>query len=249
MEQPGQEAADEPRGPLDAIGGLAVQEAWLTPTLRHVEIFTTRGLLTVLWHGDPESPHVVLACGGAMGGLLGPADGLYQDLGDVLGQMGIGVLRVSYRRPNDLSACIMDLGAAAELAHRCGAQRFVTMGHSFGGAVAVGAAIAMGDVAGVVTLATQSAGCEGAAGLDGRPLLLFHGDRDEILPSFASLALREIAGAGELVMLPGAGHLLREAGAGAVIRERLVAWIPEVLAGHPPGAPVAPADAAAPEQR
>ena len=235
-------ADGEPRGPLDAIGGLAVQEAWLTPTLRHVEIFTMRGLLTVLWHGDPESRHVVLACGGAMGGLLGPADGLYQDLGEVLGQVGIGVLRVGYRRPNDLPACVLDLGAAAELAHRCGAERFVTMGHSFGGAVAVGAAIALGDVAGVVTLATQSAGCEGAAGLGGRPLLLFHGDRDEILPSFASLAVREIAGGGELVMLPGAGHLLREAGAGTVIRERLATWIPDVLAGRTPGAPVASND-------
>jgi len=81
----------------------------------------------------------------------------------------------------------------------------------------------------VVTLATQSAGCEGAAGLAGRPLLLFHGDRDEILPSFASVAVRELAGHGDLVVLPGAGHLLREAGAGETIRERLRTWIPEVL--------------------
>lgn len=221
-------------GPLDTIGAIAVQEAWLTPTLRHLEIFTLRGLLTVLWHGDPEAEGVVIACGGAMGGLLGPADGLYQDLGVSLAGEGIGTMRVGYRRPNDLDDCVLDVGAAAELAHRCGASRFVTMGHSFGGAVAVGAALALPVVdgsgaVGVVTLATQSAGCEGAAGLAGRPLLLFHGDRDEILPSFASVAVRELAGHGDLVVLPGAGHLLREAGAGETIRERLRTWIPQVL--------------------
>lgn len=223
-------------GPLDAIGGIAVTEAWLTPTLRHVEIFTRHGLLTVLWHGDQEAPGVVVACGGAMGGLLGPADGLYQDLGVALAEVGIGVMRVGYRRPNDLDACVLDVGAAAEMAHRSGAVRFVTMGHSFGGAVAVAAAVALplvddAGVAGVVTLATQAAGCEGAAGLDGRPFLLFHGDRDEILPSFASVVVRDLAGDGEVVMLPGAGHLLREAGASDVIRDRLSTWIPAVLSG------------------
>ncbi len=50
-------------------------------------------------------------------------------------------------------------------------------------AVAVRTAVVMpGSVVGVVTLATQSAGCEVAGALDGRALLLFHGERDELLP-------------------------------------------------------------------
>ena len=57
-----------------------------------------------------------MACGGAMGGLLGPANGLYQFLGDTLGEHGIATLRVSYRRPNDLDACVLDAGAAGEMA-------------------------------------------------------------------------------------------------------------------------------------
>jgi len=231
----------EPGGPtaaagaLDALDAIAVQEAWVTPALRHVEIFTGRGLLTVLWHGDPEAPGVVLACGGALGGLLGPSDGLYQDLGSALGGAGVGVARVGYRRPNHLDDCVVDLRAVAELAVGCGAERFVTMGHSFGGAVAVGAAIDEPAVAGVVTLATQSAGCDEASALGGRPLLLFHGDRDELLPTWSSAAVRELAGGGELVVLPGAGHLLREAGAGERIRRRLLQWVPAVLAGRDPG--------------
>ena len=62
----------------------------------------------------------------------------------------------------------------------------------------------------MVTLSTQSAGCENAAAL-GRPLLLLHGDRDELLPVMASQAVQAMAGAGEIELLPGAGHLLLEA--------------------------------------
>jgi pimeloyl-ACP methyl ester carboxylesterase len=50
-----------------------------------------------------------------------------------------------------------------------------------------------------------------------------HGDADELLPPDCSLIVRELAGAGEVVVVPGAGHLLREAG--DVLRERLPEWI------------------------
>jgi len=82
-------------------------------------------------------------------------------------------------------------------------------------------------VAGVVTFATQSAGCEVAGGLRGRPLLLFHGERDEILPMQASEVVRAIAGQGELVILPGDGHLMAKSG--AILWERLGEWLPGVL--------------------
>ena len=219
-----------PAGPYDRLGVLARQSVEIADGLRHVELFTMQGLLTVLWHGPMDADRAVIAAGGAMGGLLGPADGLYHDLGVHLAGEGIATLRVSYRVPNDFARCVHDALAVADLAARQGARRFVTVGHSFGGAVAVQLGMAMGEnTAGVVTLATQSAGCEDAAGLEGIPLLLFHGDRDEILPSFASEVVHQLAGGhGELVILPGAGHLLSEAG--DVLRERLGAWIPAQLA-------------------
>ncbi len=218
--------------PLEALGVIASQDVMVTPSLRHVELYTMRGLLTMLWHhavpGEPTRPAALVLCGGAMGGLLGPADGLYHRLGTTWAQRGVQVLRVSYRRPNDLDACCVDVAAAAQVAVGDGAERVVVMGHSFGGAVAVRVAVGLDlIVAGVVTFATQSAGCEVAAGLQGRPLLLFHGERDEILPLEASEVVRAIAGDGELVVLPGDGHLL--AHSGDVLWERLETWLPEVL--------------------
>jgi hypothetical protein len=214
------------RSALDALDIIGRQEARISASMRHLEIYTMHGLLTVLWHGDPTAERVVIMCGGAMGGLLGPAHGTYQVLGDQFVEQGIATMRVGYRRPNDLDSCTHDLCAAAELAARAGAERFVTVGHSFGGAPALRTGIILGTLAaGVVLLATQSAGCEEGELLGDVPVLLMHGDRDEILPLAAAETVRMIIGHGELVVLPGTGHLLVEAT--DTVRSKLGAWIPE----------------------
>lgn len=215
--------------PVDALGVIASQSAMVTDSLRHVELFTMRGLVTMLWHEVPDraTAGAIVACGGAMGGLLGPADGLYQRIGEQWSSRGVPVVRVSYRRPNDLDACCLDVAAAVQMVQQAGASRVVVMGHSFGGAVAVRVGVAMDEVAGVVTFATQSAGCEIAAGLRGRPLLLFHGDADEILPAQSSEIVAAMAGHGEVVICPGDGHLLGKSK--HLMMERLDEWISDVL--------------------
>ncbi len=243
-ERAGADGADEPvrdpRGPtaLEALHELARSETWITPTLCHRETYTTRGLLTVLWHRPPPDvarPAAIVTCGGAMGGLLGPGDAHYQRWGERWAGRGVHVLRVGYRQPNDLDLCAHDLACGVELARDAGAARVVLMGHSFGGAVAIRTAVVMpASVVGVVTFATQSAGCEVAGALGGRPLLLFHGDRDELLPAESSRLVQAIAGSGEVVLVPGDGHLL--ARSGAVLDERLDEWLPPVL-GLVPGSP------------
>lgn len=221
-------------GPLDLLEALARQEVAVTPTFRHVEVFTRRGLLTILWHGDPDAEAVVVVGGGAMGGLLGPADGFYHWLGEDLAThgSGIGVLRVGWRRPNDIDLCTLDVLAAADLAARAGAEQFVTGGHSFGGAIAVRAGMAMGEwTRGVVTFATQSAGCEEAHGLTA-PLLAYHGDRDEILPAVSSQVVGQLVGGpADVRICIGAGHLLGEAG--EQLRAEVPGWIRERLARDP----------------
>jgi predicted alpha/beta hydrolase family esterase len=220
--------------PLEVLGVIASQEVMLTPTLRHIEMYTMRGLLTLLWHeppggADQRHPSAMVLCGGAMGGLLGPAGGMYHRLGIEWAARGVPVLRVSYRRPNDLDTCCVDVAAAVQLVVGTGgAERVVVMGHSFGGAVAVRVGVGLrAMIAGVVTFSTQSAGCEIAGGLEDTPLLLFHGERDEILPITASEVVRTIAGHGELVSLPGDGHLLAKSG--EIMWERLEEWLPVVL--------------------
>jgi pimeloyl-ACP methyl ester carboxylesterase len=226
--------SDEPRSPLQLLQVLAKEEVEIAPGLRHLELYTLAGLLTLLWHGDPAAESVVLMSGGGMGGLLGPAHGLYHDLGQRFADQGVGTVRVGYRRPNDLGRCVHDVAAAADLASRAGARRFVTVGHSFGGAVAVQAGIVLGEhCRGVVTLSTQSAGCEDGAALTA-PLLLLHGDRDEILPPDTSAVVHALVGHGELVILPGTGHLLSEYH--DELRARLGDWITARFAGIAPEA-------------
>ena len=219
-----------PRSPLELLEAIAREEVLISDDLRHPEIYTMRGLLTILWHGPIDAEHVVLMVGGGMGGLLGPAGGLYHDLGTRFAADGIATLRVGYRKANDLVRCVHDVAAAADLASRAGGSRFVTVGHSFGGAVAVQAGMVLGQhCAGIVTLSTQSAGCEDASQLaDHVPVLLLHGDRDEILPPNTSAVVRMLIGHGELEILPGTGHLLTEAA--DHLRDRLGTWIPEQLA-------------------
>jgi len=117
--------------PLHALGVLASQTAMITATLRHVELFTMRGLVTVLWHVPPRetpvAPAAIVACGGAMGGLLGPADGLYQRLGDTWSGRGVPVLRVDYRKPNDMDSCCLDVAGDGHLLTRSADEMFVRL--------------------------------------------------------------------------------------------------------------------------
>jgi pimeloyl-ACP methyl ester carboxylesterase len=221
------------RSPLDELDVMAIGSVAIDDNLDHLEMYTMHGLLTLLWHGASDLEDVVVCVGGAMGGLLGPDGGLFHQLGRHLPTVGIGVIRVGYREPNNLSRCVHDTLAAMELAGRHGARRFVPMGHSFGGAVAVQATAHLdaASAPGLVTFATQSGGCEPIEGLGDRNLLFFHGTADHILPHHASELVRMLAGAGELVLLDGADHGLRPAG--GVIYERLVEHLPAVFAAAP----------------
>jgi len=227
----GVERPTDPSNPtaLEALHPLASTEVDVMPTFRHREIYTRRGLLSAFVHEpDAARPAAIVACGGALGGVLGPGHALYHALGERWAARGVRFVRVGYREPNNLDLCAHDLACGVELAREAGAERIVVIGHSFGGAVAVRCAVVMPvSVVGVVTFATQSAGCEVAGALHGRPLLLFHGERDELLPAEASHVVAAIAGHGEVVVLPGDGHLLGRSD--EAITERLDDWLPPVL--------------------
>lgn len=205
------EEGARPRGPLDMLAVLGQTEGRLDEHSRLIEMYTFEGLLSVWWFGAPDATDVVLMVGGAAGGVLGPGRSLHLELGRRMAADGRGAMAVDYRRPGDIDRCLLDTTAAADLAVRNGAERFCLLGHSFGGAVAIQAAIAMaGHAAGVITYATQSAGCEGASHLGDVPLLLVHGERDSILGPENSRMVQMIAGHGDVRTYPGADHLLAE---------------------------------------
>jgi hypothetical protein len=121
-----------------------------------------------------------------------------------------------------------DVAAACDLATRAGARRFIVIGHSFGGAVAVQASAVIGEhCAGVILLSTQSAGCEHASELGDTPLLLLHGTDDEILPPETSTVVQMLAGHGDLVLLSGTGHLLTQSA--DEVRARVLAFVETCL--------------------
>ena len=65
-------------------------------------------------------------------------------------------------------------------------------------------------MAGEITYATQSAGCEEAARIGDTPLLLLHGEHDSILGPENSMMLQALAGHGDVRTFPGTDHLMSE---------------------------------------
>lgn len=221
----------EPARPHALLQPLGTLESEIAPGVRITEVYTMEGLLGLMWHGPSDATKIVVACPGGMGGYLGPGSGLYPALARRLASSGVATVIVDYRRASRLEMSVLDAVAAVDLAAQRGAARAIAIGHSFGGAVAVNVGLALpGAVAGVCTLSTQSAGCEGAAGLAPRPFLLLHGEHDEVLPAETSHVVRQLAGGhGEVEILPGEGHGL--IGCSDELVERLATWSIGTLAG------------------
>ena len=221
--------SDDPRAPLELLEALTVEEVEIAPQFRHLEIYTLRGLLTLLWHGPTDAEEVLLTCGGGMGSLLGPADAPLppprRDSSRTVGSEPSG--SVTANRTISPGACTT---SPRPQTWRDGAVR---------------AGLSSWDTRSEVRSRSRPAPCSASiAGAWSRsrpsrrdarslselretPLLLFHGTADEILPPETSAVVQALAGHGGIVLLPGAGHLLSEAA--DEIRERLTEWIPARL--------------------
>ena len=191
-----------------------------------MEVFTDQGVIVCIRHGlDAGQQTAVLCVSGALGGLSGPGNGIFHEICQQLG----GV-RIHYRKPNDSTHCVFDVLLVHHLLAEQGVEKVVLVGHSFGGAIAIAAGIHLGEAtAGVVTLATQVPGAEGISELGGRPILLIHGDSDDILNHQCSEFLHAKAQEPkELVIVPGEGHLFT--GVSDVLVDRVVDFARRALA-------------------
>ena len=176
-----------------------------------VTLITRLGDIECRLHPAPGSPNCVVWVGGAGGGLDGPAGGMYPRLATILAKEQISSLRLAYRHPNHITASIIDVLLGLTYLERRNQTRIALVGHSFGGAVVISAALDRQEVIGVCAISSQTAGTEHVDELCPRPVLLMHGVADMILPDLCSRDIfRRAKEPKQLLLYPGCGHGLDE---------------------------------------
>ena len=226
--------SEDPPEPTDTDLELKIEQVGAHPepdgTLR-VMVATSRGEIRAILHPCATQPSAAILVGGAMGGFEGPADDLYERLGERL-RAHVSTLRLHYRHPGEFEECVLDVLAGVSLLRGLGATGGIALvGHSFGAAVVIKAGELSEAVSGVAALSPQLYGTRTVERL-GKPLLLVHGMRDGILDHAASEDIHARAREPKrLVLYAESDHTLRQ-NAGEV-EELLASWIPGVVAGRP----------------
>lgn len=193
--------------------------------LLHLE--TSRGEIEAILHPFEGGTGAVICVGGAIGGLDGPAGGLYGRLPALLSEAKVTVLRLNYRQPNKFEECVLDTLAGCSFLKGIGASAVVLVGHSFGGAVVIKAGELAPIVRAVASLSPQLFGTRQVEQLD-KPLLLVHGMEDHVLNHEASEDIYRRANEPKrIVLLADTGHSLSESK--DEVERLLASWIPEQL--------------------
>ncbi|WP_448207662.1 alpha/beta hydrolase [Azospirillum sp. sgz302134] len=208
---------------LSAQIGDTVEEGF-----RPVRLDSDRGAIEARYYPVPNGRFGAVWVGGIGGGFDTPARGLYPRLASDLTADGIASLRLRFRNPHALEEAVHDLLCALTFLGQQGIHHIALIGHSFGGAVVIQAAASnRGAVCTVVTLATQGYGADPAKDL-ACPILLIHGEADEVLTPMCSIHVHRLAREPKkLVLMPGASHCLDETSE-AVCRE-VRDWLKEKL--------------------
>lgn len=183
-----------------------------------VKLDTQRGEIVCRYYSsnthNPASVAVVYVTG-VGGGWGTPAIGLYPRLCCSLARIGIDGLRVRYRHPTDLLESVFDtLAGIAFLRKEHRIKAIGLVGHSFGGAVVIQAAVQASDIVStLVTLATQSYGAAHVISKlkHGTSALMIHGSDDKVLPAYCSEEVYQKAhDPKQIVLCQGASHGLDE---------------------------------------
>jgi pimeloyl-ACP methyl ester carboxylesterase len=183
-----------------------------------VKLDTERGEIVCRYYTShthyPASVAVVYVTG-VGGGWGTPAIGLYPRLCGSLVRVGIDGIHVRYRHPTDLLESVFDtLAGVAFLKEEHGTKAIGLVGHSFGGAVVIQAAVTASDIVStIVTLATQSYGAADRISKleQGTSALMIHGSNDKVLPVHCSEQVYQKAHEPkQIVLCEGAGHGLDE---------------------------------------
>jgi fermentation-respiration switch protein FrsA (DUF1100 family) len=152
-------------------------------------------------------------------------------LASYLANYTVASLRLDYRHPGRFDDCVLDVLAGIAYLEQRGRHRVALVGHSFGGAVVIRAGVASPAVVGVAALSSQRSGAEDVADLSPRPLLLMHGDRDDVLPVSVSSEIYSRARDPRQLLTYDCGHGLDECG--DELERDLLEWLRNLLVRLP----------------
>jgi pimeloyl-ACP methyl ester carboxylesterase len=210
------------------VGGQITKDGYIP-----IKLLTSRkdGVECRYYYAEGAKKAVILV-GGIGGGWDTPARGLYPQLCQKLvNNETIRSLRVQYRYPRDLDESITDVIAGIKFLEHAGIQSVGLVGHSFGGAVVIKAAVAVPNIVKtVVTLSTQSyATVEAVSQLrQGCSILLIHGTDDDILwPSCSSYVYDKANNPKKIILYDGAKHGLEESA--EQVHQVVYQWLVEHL--------------------
>ena len=212
---------------------LEIERDAVVDGVEQVRLRTNDGEIPCRFHSTVNGDAAVLWVSGSQGGLDGPAGGLYERLAGQLVPDGIASLQLDYRKPGQLIDCVLDVLLGIGFLRNQGARRIALVGHSFGGAVVINAAVASPGVVAVVALSSQMLGADDIGQLSPRPVLLIHGESDEVRSDIGSRQLYELAGEPkQLVLYPGCGHGFDECR--DELDRDLLAWLRRVMFASEP---------------
>lgn len=196
-----------------------------------IDLVTDDGTISCRSFPASYGDSAVLWVFGAGGGWGGPARGVYARLGRQLAAEGTTSLEVAYRYPAQLRPCVLDVLAGVEWLASEDRKRIVLVGHSFGGAVVIQSAGSKCVIA-VAAMSSQLHGARNIGELRGKPVLLVHGQADEVLPDLCSRTLYDLAcEPKKLILYPGCRHGLDEC-QDALDRD-LLTWLRDAVSpGH-----------------
>lgn len=177
-----------------------------------IKLSTDRGEIDARYYESNVPGRAVIFVGGIGGDFDSPAKGLYPRICRELLPRDISSLRIAFRHPNDLDESVLDVLAGLSFLRSEGATNACLVGHSFGGAVVIRAAVHANIVHAIVTLAAQCHGADAIAKVKQECfLLLIHGSNDQVLPPYCSSLIYEKAREPKkLLICEGAGHSLDE---------------------------------------
>lgn len=195
---------------------------------RLIRLYVEKGSIVCRYYDAAVARAAIVWLGGVGGGFDSPARDLFDRMAvELLGKQ-VSSLRIRYRYSHDLSSCVEDALIGLEFLGTRGIREAVTVGHSFGGAVAIQAGAESLLATGAVGLASQSFGTSRANRLSPRPLLLIHGENDQVMPPECAVLIYDRAlEPKQLIIIPGAGHCFDEAA--NELQEGLREWLTKQL--------------------